>query len=533
MTAWQHYWLLLKTQLPSVLRGRQKESGETKRSQVGYNLIIAVAMLVVLGTVTIAYIGMAEALQPIGQLSVIPTIAMAGGSLFCLFTTIYKTNGLLFGFQDYDLVMSLPVRSSIVVAVRLTILYVYNLLFLLAVMVPAGVVYGIYAGAGFWFFLVFAVETLLTPLVPVVIATFLGTLIAMAASRFQRRGIAGIILTLLFMVAWMMFVYNTDSVIEQFARYGPQLNAWVASAYPPAGWFAEGCCNLNMGAFALFAALSIGLFAAFCWLVGRYYRAVNSMLTSFSAQKKYSLKPLRSAGVRKALLYKEFKRLTASTNYFLNAAIGPIMGIVIGALICFGMAGSFADLADMAAADMDPGIGYAMVALFMGFMTGMSECAAVSISIEGRQLWIIKSAPVSTQDILRAKRQLNLILSGIGAVGAGLLLMFNLPFSILYSPALILTPLICGVFATMWGQKLNLRFARFDWTSEMQIVKRSKPVTFLMLTTMALVLGSILLCAVIGSWVMFAVDGLLLIWSWIAHHWIVTKGTAVFDAYSA
>lgn len=538
MSTWKQFWLLLKVQLPPAFRGRKDAAA--KRSQVGYTVLMTVALAVVIGTVTVAYIGMAEALRPFGLLYIIPSIAMAGGSIFCLLTTIYKTNGLLFAFQDYELVMALPFRSSVVTAARLMILYVYNLSFLLAVMAPAMVVYGIYAGAGFWFYLVYIIEMLLTPLVPNALATLIGTLIATAASRFQRRGIAGIILTLVFMVGWVFFVYNIDFVIEGFGDIGPVLNSAITSVYPLAGWFAQGCCDLNMGAFALFAGVSVGVYVVYCWIIGKLFRRINSRLTTFGSAAHYKLTALKSAGVQRALLHKEFKKLTGSSNYFLNACIGPIMAIVLAALMCFGLGGTLSELTEMP--DMSTevelpfdaaGAMLSAVALFISFMVGMTETTAMSISLEGRQLWIIKTAPVSTQEILRSKLLLNLIIAAIGAVGAGIFLLAGLPFDPLYSPFLILTPLIFGIFSTVWGQKLNLRFAQFDWTDEMRVVKRSKPVMYITLINMAIAFVSMFGTILLGGWVMLAVDAALLVWSAFTYRWLMTKGAALFDAYAA
>lgn len=536
MSAWKQFRLLLKTQLKSELSGRRDPS-ETKKHR-RFVVGMAVIIIIVIAAVTSAYVAMATVLGPAGLLALIPTLAMTGGSLFCLFTTIYKTNGLLFGFRDYDLVMAMPFRSSVVVAARLMILYIYNLQFLLAVMVPAGIVYGIYAGADFWFYLVFAAETLLTPLIPNVIATFIGTLIAMAASRFERRGIAGIILTLVFMVAWMLFVYNAETVVDQLIVYGPQISRMITNLYPPAAWFTEGCCDLNMGAFALFAVVSLGIYFAYCWLVGRFYRPINSMLSSFSSRATYRMKALRATSARKALLYKEFKRLVGSSNYFLNAGIGPIMCIVLAALLFFGAGGSIGSVLDIVSEDggelpINPATAYAAVSLFLAFFTGMSESSAVSISLEGRHLWIVKTAPVSTQEILQAKLLLNLIMAGIGCVGAGIFLILALPWNMLYSPFLILTPLIFGVFSTVWGQKMNLRYAEFDWTDETRILKRSKSVTALMFVDMGIAFGTLFGSIVIGPWLMFVADAALVIWAALTYRWLMTKGVEVFNAFSA
>ena len=43
----------------------------------------------------------------------VPGYALAGASIMTLIFTILKSNGFLFAFRDYDLVMSLPVSSCL------------------------------------------------------------------------------------------------------------------------------------------------------------------------------------------------------------------------------------------------------------------------------------------------------------------------------------------------------------------------------------------------------------------------------------
>lgn len=75
--------------------------------------------------------------------------------LVSFFTTINKASGVLFSYKDYDLVMSLPVKTSHVVASRILQLYVLNLFFTLMAMLPAGAVYAIKVNPGALFYLFF------------------------------------------------------------------------------------------------------------------------------------------------------------------------------------------------------------------------------------------------------------------------------------------------------------------------------------------------------------------------------------------
>ena len=62
-------------------------------------------------------------------------------SSFTLFTGIYKVNGVLFGFKDYDLLMSLPIKKNKVILSKIIILYISNLIYTLLFMLPAYILY--------------------------------------------------------------------------------------------------------------------------------------------------------------------------------------------------------------------------------------------------------------------------------------------------------------------------------------------------------------------------------------------------------
>ena len=73
--------------------------------------------------------GVAQALVQMGLPEAIPLVAVLVGAVAGAVAAFLKTNGVLFGFKDYDLVMSLPVPTSSVVLSRIASLYAMSLAF--------------------------------------------------------------------------------------------------------------------------------------------------------------------------------------------------------------------------------------------------------------------------------------------------------------------------------------------------------------------------------------------------------------------
>ena len=128
--------LLLKIQLLGLFginKTLHADPAKAKRT-------LALAALVVAAVVLFASAysaGVAQGLVQIGLGEAVPLVAVLVGAIAGAVAAFLKTNGVLFGFKDYDLVMSLPVPTSSVVLSRIASLYAMSLLFGVLVMVRA------------------------------------------------------------------------------------------------------------------------------------------------------------------------------------------------------------------------------------------------------------------------------------------------------------------------------------------------------------------------------------------------------------
>ena len=120
---------------------------------------------------------MGLSLKQFNSIEIMPSLFMALTSMAVLFTTIYKVKGTLFGFEDYDMVMSLPISTGKIVASRIILLYSINLVFVLIVIIPMMVAYGILVRPSVGFYIFNVLTVFFIPLIPIIIATFFGTVI--------------------------------------------------------------------------------------------------------------------------------------------------------------------------------------------------------------------------------------------------------------------------------------------------------------------------------------------------------------------
>ena len=145
------------------------KSGKKLKIQYGLGILLAVYLF----WMSYAYSNlMAKGILAtgMGSLSTIPSTMMMASSLLIFLMGIYQGGRTLFKYKDYDMVMSLPVTSSTIAASRIAILYVYELLFAMIIMLPAGFVYGHYSSSGVLFYIVYIMLSLITPIVPLVLS---------------------------------------------------------------------------------------------------------------------------------------------------------------------------------------------------------------------------------------------------------------------------------------------------------------------------------------------------------------------------
>ena len=478
--------LLIKVYLLQNLPFNRALHSRDKREKVklaGFSALMAftaIAMLFLMGLY--AYV-LAGTLEPMGALRVLPGAMMVVNSLILFFTTIYKAGSLLFGSRDADQLLSLPVGTKTVLAIRMILLYGMNLFFSLFIMVPAGAVYAMTARPDAWFYGYFVLTFLTMPLIPIVAASVIGLLLSLLASRFRHKNAVTLILSIALLCGVFALSFgSTNMTATDLTNMSTALTASIERAYPPSAWYIAAVADGSVRSLALFVLVSLTVFALFCGIVGWKYRAIRSALSGVGSNPRYRLTSLRTSSAFKALFLKELRRFLSSPLYVMNTIIGPVL-LTLAAVVALvtGVDGLEKLLAIPELSEMIRDILPFGMALFMG----MSTMSACTISLEGRQLWIPKTLPVSVGQIYRSKVALTLATCLPFAVIDGVLFGILLRLDILSMLLTILIPSAYTLLVALGGLLLNLLFPNFGWINEITVIKQSMPVLFTLLGGMA------------------------------------------------
>ena len=96
-----------------------------------------------------------------------------------------------------------------------------------------------------------------------------------------------------------------------------------------------------------------------------------------------------------------------------------------------------------------------------------------SISLEGRNLWIIKESPVSASEALGVKAGFQLLLACPCASLCAAGLAWGLGLSLAEGGVLLLFSLAFAGFTALMGLAVNLLFPKLDAVNDMVVVKQS------------------------------------------------------------
>lgn len=477
---------LLKIQLLNMTGINKALHSHDKKEKIKY---IAMGVLIFISILSLGFTSflyssmMSYSLEAINELLILPAIMMMITSLVILFTTIYKTKGILYAYKDYDLIMSLPIKTSHVIISRILLLYVLNLFFTLLIMVPMSIVYGLKAHPGALYYPASILGILLLPCIPILIATFLGALITRISLKFPYSNQVSLLLNIILIIGIFLLSFRTQDIVYNFSEIGKVIMNSIYHTYPVARFYVEGVCMGNILSFLIYAGLSLLVFLLFIWYTLNNYKEINTALTTSKAIGKFTYAQIKKASPLKALYIKERKRYFSSSNYVMNTAIGLVMLLMASGSLLFIRTDQLDTILEI------PGFSHVIqtiAPLFTAAFLALSPTTTSAISLEGKNLWIPKTLPVPASTIFLSKVLVNLTLPTPVIVINAIILTMALHMNLFTFVMLILTPLIYNLFASYLGLFINIKFPNFTWTNEISIIKQSAAVLISMLANFVL-----------------------------------------------
>ncbi|MBQ6845214.1 MAG: hypothetical protein IJO60_11345 [Agathobacter sp.] len=477
-TTQKQFEALIKLQLVNlygmnVYRNLKDPKEKKKKFWLGvaYAFVIIVMMSYVGGlTFGYVYIGLAD---------ILPAYLIMIASLVILMFSVFKAGDIIFQKNSYDILSSLPVRNSSIVISRFIRMYVENLLLTLVVMLPAIVVFGVLVKPAWSFYVLGLIVTTFIPLFPITISVFVGALIMAVSSRSKHKNLVSILLSVVLIVAIMLGSMQLSTVeenidVEAIQNMLHMVLDIINSIYPPAVWLGQAMLTGDFLLCIVCVGAGSFVFAIVMWLVSANYKWISTGLYSTSAKHDYKMENLEKTHMLGALYKREFKRYFASSVYVTNTIVSPIMGMLFAVAMFF----VGPEQLDSVAAEFYAESGMMlqirnMLPMALAMIFCMMPITAVSISMEGKQWWIVKTLPIRAKDLLDSKLLMNLSVIGPFYFLSVILISIGQRVSPMEFVWILFVPLVAMLFSCVFGQTVNLKMAVFDWENEVSIVKQS------------------------------------------------------------
>ena len=451
-----------------------------------------------------------------------------------IFGSVFNTYSSLYLAKDNDLLLSMPIEAGDILKSRICLVLGLSFLYTGAAWLPGLIMSFIFGSVSILKIVYGIVLFLAIGLFVCTITCALGYIVALISVKIKNRSFVTLFLTIAFLGIYYFLCFNLENVMNSLmanqALVGEKITVFANLLY-----------QLGMGAsghsvnFFIFVAVSTILFVlCFVILKRSFVKIATSSNDVNNVKVKVSYSSLKSS--KSALLKKEFKRFTSSTLYVLNTGLGAIFVLALPVVVFIkrgDLDNFFMLIKEVAPVILD----YLPLAIIVVvcLIISMDLVSTPSISLEGKNLWILKTMPVKTIDVLEAKERLHLLVNGIptiiSVIALGVLLKIDY-YNILL---MLIVCLLFIDFQAILGLIIGLLRPNFSWSNESQPIKQSLNVLIMMLICWIFVIlmgvGAFLLRDYVdGQNYILYLECALLIIVVILKRWLRSKGCKVFDA---
>lgn len=423
-------------------------------------------------------------------------VGVALGALLALIFGLAKTSSVLFASRDFELLMALPLSAREIFLSKLLIVYGFSFTGFACAALPFSLVYAFLFPISAGFVPALIVALIFVPMLLATISGLVALLISWIARHFRSTNGAMLVFSVLAFAGYMALVFSFSftagssdaGMLGLLDSFNSALRSFFLTGYLASAL--EGSA-ISLVYLALCGLLPFALFALLC---AKIYRKINVALREKKMKGNFAKEGIRHArtkGVFSALFGRELRAFFSRYMYVLNCLSGLIMLLLFSGLLVFFGPKLLSEIAETPEFTFDMNLlGLPIFAAIGLWCVGLAPTTTATISLEGKNLWILKTLPVSHNTIFRAKLYVQLVISlpfiAIAAVAYGLVLSPGIVDLV----CLILLLLCADLFFAVFGLALNLRFPNVDWVNPNDVLKRSAPVVVCMIVDFVLVIGA-------------------------------------------
>lgn len=499
-----------------------KKKDKTKKSGKGLTifLFILVGMTIFMYTNTFLDVLIPQHMEHV-LLSLVAVIV----AIFVVSEGIYKAGSLIFNCRDDDLLLSLPIRKSMVVFIRILKFYVFELLYSSLFLIPTVIAYTIRVSCNPMFYIVSVFAIFLLPIIPIAISSIIGAIISATSAKFKNKSFIQIFVSMIALLGVLCLSFNMQGLMNNIGTNAEVISDFIAKVYYPASAYSKLATNFDMTEMLIFVGIHILVLIATIFVISKVYFKVNSglkLIQKSSGKKSYKMKASRP---QVAFIKKEFKRAINTPVLIINA----VFGLVLFVVVCIVMAIKF-DTLLAASQDKIPFIPeslYAYVPIilvfFIAFGSLTSSITSSMISLEGKAFTTLKSLPVEPYTIIMAKVYTAILMMTPFILIGDLVFYIRFKFNIVEILLTVVASILLPFIAELIGILVNLKYPEMKADTDAEVVKQSGSSNISALLGILIIIGTVILlttmitmgcqttvCLIIADFVFFILFAVLL-----------------------
>ena len=389
--------------------------------------------------------------------------------------------------NDSDLLLSLPIKKRDIIIAKTINKYLFDLFFSALMLLPYTILYQTYCKPSAWVCVCGVIATLSLPLLSVGISYILDFITTRLFNRMKSASlIKSLFSTFVFILIMALlmaktFTYGTvqfESMEDYFSNRFFS-NMFLKFIIEQKTWAIIGCVLLTVIPF----------------IVGMFLYSIN-FGKSFSkfASKNKQLKFNKERSLFANLLRKEFSTYVTTPAWVVNTIIGPISILVVG--ILFATVGKDKILQYFGLYVGGELIAGIIVLIFCALLS-MTTLSCCSVSLEGKNVWILKTSPINEKQLFTAKSLVHFVICEPFIIISSIIVGICIKMSIIDFAMVLLIPTLLNAILATGGVFINLCFPKLDFDDETKVVKQS------LATLLSILFGMILTALLVGVYYLF------------------------------
>lgn len=384
-----------------------------------------------------------------------------------VFGSVFNTFSSLYMAKDNEMLLSMPVKPRDILLARLFGVYMMGLFYEALVMVPAIIVYAINVEVNVLSIVYQLILLLVLSFFVLTLSCVLGWVVALISTRLKNKSFITVILSLGFITGYYYVYFKASSYLQHILQNAGVVGDAIKNKVFPI---------YHMGVAATGNTVSLlivtGMIAVITLLI--YMILLHSFMKIMMTKKgekkvAYKAKAMSAGSVNGALLRKEAKRFTGSATYMLNCSLGVIMLLLTAVVMVWK-----ADVVQKLIGKMGSSSEYIVLiaAVAVCLLTTMNDITAPSVSLEGKNIWILQSLPVSSWQILKAKLKLHLVITLVPVLICIVCMEYALMLDVISLVLIAAVTILFVAFCALFGLVLGLKMPNLEWSNETAAVKQ-------------------------------------------------------------